>query len=33
MQSMVGSGIALGGVFIYSLVTDYFETLAKKAAK
>eukprot|EP00284_Hemiselmis_tepida_P003038 CAMPEP_0174950930 /NCGR_PEP_ID=MMETSP1355-20121228/94586_1 /TAXON_ID=464990 /ORGANISM="Hemiselmis tepida, Strain CCMP443" /LENGTH=387 /DNA_ID=CAMNT_0016198567 /DNA_START=19 /DNA_END=1182 /DNA_ORIENTATION=- len=32
-KGMIGSGIALGGVFIYSLVTDYFAKKAKGASK
>jgi len=32
-QSMVGSSIAIGGVFTYSMATEYYSNLAKKAKK
>eukprot|EP00292_Cryptomonas_paramecium_P005438 CAMPEP_0113679144 /NCGR_PEP_ID=MMETSP0038_2-20120614/10418_1 /TAXON_ID=2898 /ORGANISM="Cryptomonas paramecium" /LENGTH=403 /DNA_ID=CAMNT_0000597017 /DNA_START=109 /DNA_END=1320 /DNA_ORIENTATION=+ /assembly_acc=CAM_ASM_000170 len=31
-QSIIGSGIALGGVFAYSMISDYFANQAKAAA-
>jgi drug/metabolite transporter (DMT)-like permease len=31
-KSIIGSGVAMAGVFIYSLVTDYYANKAKRAS-